>query len=135
MLFSCLVDADFLDTENYMEPEKTSKRTGYLSLAELKVRFDNFMQEKRSNAGINKRRNMILEQCRSKAKCFPGFFSLNVPTGGGKTLSSIAFALEHALKHNKRRIIVALPYTSIIEQTAKVFKYGTDDESEIQKRL
>jgi CRISPR-associated endonuclease/helicase Cas3 len=135
MLFSCLVDADFLDTENYMEPEKTSKRTGYLSLAELKVRFDNFMQEKRSNTGINKRRNMILEQCRSKAKCFPGFFSLNVPTGGGKTLSSMAFALEHALKHNKKRIIVAIPYTSIIEQTAKVFKYGTDDENEIQKRL
>ncbi len=77
----------------------------------------------------------FLNNADNKAKCSPGFFSLNVPTGGGKTLSSMAFALEHALKYNKKRIIVAIPYTSIIEQTAKVFKYGTDDESEIQKRL
>jgi CRISPR-associated endonuclease/helicase Cas3 len=139
MLFSCLVDADFLDTANFMNPEQQKERGSYLTLSQLKTRFDVFMQEKKSDSDsssvINKNRDKILGNCRQKGKCSPGFFSLNVPTGGGKTLSSIAFALEHALKHNKKRIIVAIPYTSIIEQTAKVFKYGTDDESEIQKRL
>lgn len=135
MLFSCLVDADFLDTEKYMARDKADDRGDYLSLKELKTRFDTFMETKIADTPINKKRNEILEQCRKKANYPSGFFSLNVPTGGGKTLSSMAFALEHALKHDKKRIIVAIPYTSIIEQTAKVFKYGTDDEKETQERL
>ena len=137
MLFSCLVDADFLDTEEFMNPEKHEERGKYLPLSQLKERFDRFMQEKKSNTEINKKRNEILEQCRLKAKLAPGFFSLNVPTGGGKTLSSMAFALEHALQtgKEKKRIIMAIPYTSIIEQTAKVFKYGTDDNEEILERI
>lgn len=137
MLFSCLVDADFLDTEKFMNPEDHGERGTYLPLYQLKERFDRFMQEKKSNTEINKKRNEILKQCRLKAKLAPGFFSLNVPTGGGKTLSSMAFALEHALQpgKEKRRIIMAIPYTSIIEQTAKVFKYGTDDDEEITKRI
>jgi len=147
MLFSCLVDADFLDTERFMNPEKYTERSNYLSLAQLKDRFDNFMKEKHSDLAINKKRNEILKQCRNKASLHPGFFSLTVPTGGGKTLSSMAFALEHAqhfLRHSgmselqkkdKRRIIMAIPYTSIIEQTAKVFKYGTDNDEEIEERI
>ncbi len=136
MLFSCLVDADFLDTEEFMNPEQHEERGKYLSLSQLKNRFDKFMGEKKSDTEINKKRNGILEQCRLKAKLSPGFFTLNVPTGGGKTLSSMAFALEHALQpgKEKRRIIMAIPYTSIIEQTAKVFKYGTDDNEEIEER-
>jgi CRISPR-associated endonuclease/helicase Cas3 len=132
MLFSCLVDADFLDTEKYMDEKD---RNGYLSIDELKGRFDNFMLKKSSNSELNKKRNEILNQCREKAKSEPGFFSLTVPTGGGKTLSSMAFALEHALKYNKKRIIVAIPYTSIIEQTAKIFKYGTDIDEEIKSLI
>jgi CRISPR-associated endonuclease/helicase Cas3 len=137
MIFSCLVDADFLDTEEFMNPEKHGERGKYLLLSQLKERFDRFMKEKKSNTEINKKRNEILEQCRLKAKGAHGFFSLNVPTGGGKTLSSMAFALEHALQHGKekKRIIMAIPYTSIIEQTAKVFKYGTDDNEEILERI
>lgn len=135
MLFSCLVDADFLDTEKFMNYEQYTERGNYKSLAQLKERFDEYMEEKKSDSPINKRRNEILQQCRNKAKLSPGFFSLTVPTGGGKTLSSMAFALDHALLHNKKRIIVAIPYTSIIEQTAKVFKYGTDDDEEIKERL
>lgn len=130
MLFSCLVDADFLDTEKYMDEKE---RGGCLSIKELKQRFDNYMSEKKSESELNKKRNEILKRCRDKAELKPGFFSLTVPTGGGKTLSSMAFALEHAIKHNKKRIIVAIPYTSIIEQTSKVYKYGTDIDEEIEK--
>lgn len=129
MLFSCLVDADFLDTEKYMDEKE---RGDYLSIAELKKRIDDYLSAKKSDSDVNKKRNNILEQCRDKAILEPGFFSLTVPTGGGKTLSSMAFALEHALKHTKKRVIVAIPYTSIIEQTAKVFKYGSDIDEEIK---
>jgi len=132
MLFSCLVDADFLDTESYMQNEE-KVRGDYLSIGKLKERFDKYMSEKKSDSDLNRKRNEILNQCRQKAKLEPGFFSLTVPTGGGKTLSSMAFALEHAIKHNKKRIIVAIPYTSIIEQTAKVYKYGADTDEEIER--
>jgi len=145
MLFSCLVDSDFLDTEEFMDPVKAERRTGINSssgknteeivLPSLKRRFDSFMLRKISKASktsINEQRKKILETCRKKASLEPGFFSLTVPTGGGKTLSSMAFALEHALQYGKDRVIMAIPYTSIIEQTAKVLKYGTDDDAEIE---
>lgn len=132
MLFSCLVDADFLDTESYMQNEE-KVRGDYLSIEKLKERFDKYMSQKKSDSDLNRKRNEILNQCRQKAKREPGFFSLTVPTGGGKTLSSMAFALEHAIKYNKKRIIVAIPYTSIIEQTAKVYKYGADTDEEIER--
>lgn len=134
MLFSCLVDADFLDTEKYMGEKE---RGGYLTLEELKVKFDEFMNQKKSDNELNKKRNEILNQCREKANLEPGFFSLTVPTGGGKTLSSMAFALEHAIKYKKKRIIVAIPYTSIIEQTAEIFKlvFGEDQVIEHHSNL
>lgn len=138
MLYSCLVDADYLDTEQFMTPDKSELRGNYASLVDLKQKFDSFMAEKSAKAAsskINTIRAEILKSCREKAKLKPGFFSLNVPTGGGKTLSSMAFALEHAIVHNKKRIIMAIPYTSIIEQTAKVYKYGTDNDGEIEKRI
>lgn len=135
MLFSCLVDADFLDTEKFMNSQQSAERGKYASIAQLKERFDNYMKKKNSDLPLNIKRNQILEQCRYKAKSKPGLFSLTVPTGGGKTLSSMAFALEHAMIHNKKRIITAIPYTSIIEQTAKVFKYGTDNDDEIEERI
>jgi len=134
MLYSCLVDADFLDTEKFMDSERFDERGGYHSLNTLKERFNIYISSKKSDLPINKLRNKILDCCREKAKLLPGFFSLTVPTGGGKTLSSMAFALEHAVFHNKKRIITAIPYTSIIEQTAKVFKYGSDLDDEIELR-
>ena len=125
MLFSCLVDADFLDTEAFMDADKAGQRINALTLLDLFPRFNAYMEEQFSHAPptqVNRIRAEVLRQCRDKAQEAPGLFSLTVPTGGGKTLSSLAFALEHAVLHGKQRIIYAIPYTSIIEQTANVFR-------------
>lgn len=127
MLYSCLVDADFLDTEAFFVPEKTKSRKGYPSLAELMPLFDSYMADKQAKAddtSVNQQRAAILRQCIARSAHKPAIFTLTVPTGGGKTLSSMAFALNHAVKpdYNKRRIIYVIPYTSIIEQTAEQFR-------------
>lgn len=108
MLFSCLVDADFLDTEAFMDEGKAEGRSGFATLAELATRFDAYMEALKVSAGdtpVNRLRAEVLAQCRTRAAEAPGLFSLTVPTGGGKTLSSLAFALEHARIHGKRRIV------------------------------
>ncbi len=125
MLFSCLVDADFLDTEAFMDPERAELRDGYPTLLDLAPLFENYMTVKTSNAPdtpVNRIRSEVLSACRAKATEAPGLYTLTVPTGGGKTLSSFAFALSHSLAHQKRRIIYVIPYTSIIEQTAEQFR-------------
>lgn len=148
MLFSCLVDADFLDTERFMTPESFQMRSRYNSLRELKDRFDLHMKTLSESAAatrVNSIRNQILQQCIAMGAERPGFFSITVPTGGGKTLASMAWALEHALKFNRSRIIFAIPYTSITAQTAAVYRkiFGSanviehhsniDSESETQE--
>ena len=123
MLFSCLVDADFLDTEAHFDAGKSERRTGFPSLAQLHQALNAHMGALPVvSTPVNTLRADVLRQCRAKAALQPGFFSLTVPTGGGKTLSSLAFALEHAQQHGQRRVIYAIPYTSIIEQTADVFR-------------
>ena len=125
MLFSALVDADFLDTERYMDPVKFSQRNQWPALTELLLLFNARMEAMTTGAErtpVNLARADILAQCRAKAQLTPGLFSLTVPTGGGKTLSGMAFALEHARTHHKRRVIHVIPYTSIIEQTADIFR-------------
>jgi len=125
MLFSCLVDADFLDTEAFMDEGKAVQRAGYPAIEELLQRFNSHMNENFSGAEpthVNRLRAEVLRQCREKAHDAPGLFSLTVPTGGAKTLSSLAFALQHAVKHGKCRVIYVIPYTSIIEQTANIFR-------------
>src|SRR2546427_3609881 len=90
MLFSCLVDADFLDTEIYMEPEKANLRGGYLSIKELLERLDGFMAKMTATSeksSVNEVRQLVLAECRKAAAKAPGIYSLTVPTGGGKTLS------------------------------------------------
>jgi CRISPR-associated endonuclease/helicase Cas3 len=135
MLFSCLVDVDFLDTEAFMNAGKTESRHGFATLAELAARFDAHMEALKVGAGgtaVNALRADVLAQCRARAAEPPGLFSLTVPTGGGKTLSSLAFALEHARIHGKRRIVYAIPYTSIVEQTADVFARAVGAENVVE---
>lgn len=127
MLYSALVDADYLDTEAFFDTEKSSRREGYPTLVELEGPL--FAELKRlkdktgpSPSNVNRRRAEILRDCLAAAEKEPGLFSLTVPTGGGKTLSSLAFGIRHALKHGLRRIIYVIPFTSIIEQNAKVFR-------------
>jgi len=123
MLYSCLVDADFLDTEAFMEPKKGGARVySVVTMEKLLAAFDEHMTQFSHAASlVNECRALVLEQCRAMASQ-QGVFSLTVPTGGGKTLASLAFALRHAVLHKKRRIIYVIPYTSIIEQTAEVFR-------------
>lgn len=124
MLFSCIVDADFLDTENYMS-HGTVRRGGFDSIQKLAERFFKTLEERgffSPSNPLNQKRCQILQRCISQGKEPPGLFSLTVPTGGGKTVSSLAFAMKQAQTYGKRRIIYVIPYTSIIEQTADVFR-------------
>lgn len=126
MLFSCLVDADFLDTERFMDAgTAATQRANFPTLLELKVLLDLHLEDmvtKSMPTLVNRLRAQVLADCRDAAAERPGLFSLTVPTGGGKTLSSLAFALDHAAAHSKHRVIYVIPYTSIIEQTADVFR-------------
>jgi CRISPR-associated endonuclease/helicase Cas3 len=124
MLFSALVDADFLDTEAYFQPDTAVRRAAAVAIGDLLRACEDHLERLSDGAdgAVNRMRADVLRQCRTKAGLPPGVFRLTVPTGGGKTLSSLAFALTHAARHGKRRVVYAIPYTSIIEQTADVFR-------------
>ncbi len=131
MVFSCLVDADFLDTEAFVDPDRHNARGRYPGVTELKAKLDAYLADLVRGAPdtvVNRQRRRILDECRVSAREAPGLRSLSVPTGGGKTLSSLAFALDHAVRYDLRRVIYVIPYTSIIEQTAQVFRsiFGDD---------
>ena len=134
MLYSCLVDADCLDAEAVSNPVASSLRGHHATIPELFEKLNTHLATFPipETGSVNEVRAEILAACRAAAKQLSGVFSLTVPTGGGKTLSGMAFALEHAVKHNKRRIIHVIPYTSIIEQTADVFSgiFGADNVCE-----
>ena len=136
MLFSCLVDADFLDTEHFMKEENSSYREKReSSLSELYVKLIKKIDENgwlNPRGLLNEKRSEILQQCMDIGIEKPGFFTLSVPTGGGKTISSLAFALKHAINNNMDRIIYVIPYTSIIEQTAQVFRKILGEENVLE---
>ena len=134
MLYSCLVDADFLDTELFMKNGDTGRNSGE-SMEILKNRLKNYISEWLKNTDedtINGRRTEILNNCIREGKQKEGIFRLTVPTGGGKTVASLAFALEHAVKNHKDRIIYVIPYTSIIEQNAQVFREILGEENVLE---
>lgn len=121
MIFSTLVDADWLDTERFVSGEKP--RGQYASIEALAQEFERYMHRFADpQSAIDRKRTETLHTCIAKADHKPGFFTLTVPTGGAKTLTSMAFALKHALAHGMKRIIYVIPFTSIIEQNAAVFR-------------
>jgi len=127
MVFSCLVDADFRDTEAFyarLEGRATDRGWPALQglLPGLRAAFDAHMAAFPAKTDLNLLRAEVLAHIRAQAALPPGLFTLTVPTGGGKTLASLGFALDHAARQGHRRIIYAIPYTSIIDQTAAIFK-------------
>lgn len=134
MLFSCLVDADYLDTENFMT-EGTVERGGFDSMDTLSNRLLCYMNpwlENNDMNTVNGRRTAILRACLEAGSNERGLFQLTVPTGGGKTVSSLAFALRHAKEHQLDRIIFVIPYTTIIEQNAQIFKRILGDRNVLE---
>jgi len=140
-LLSSLVDADRLDAEAFDHPNLRATVTGgFASVAALRQRVDHHIDEKTRRAeptAVNRMRADVLEYCRQAAELAPGVFSLTVPTGGGKTLSAMSFALRHAERHGLRRVIAVIPYTSIIEQNAVVYRdaLGVDNIIEHHSNL
>jgi CRISPR-associated endonuclease/helicase Cas3 len=133
MLFSCLVDADFLDTEKHFDARQGDSRiVPELDTKQALQILQNFLASKSHEGAVNELRKNLLNDCLSAAEQSPGLFTLTAPTGSGKTLSSLAFALKHIVHHNAmleqddprrfRRVIVVIPFTSIIEQTARVYR-------------
>lgn len=122
MIFSCLVDADYLDTEKFMLG--TPRKYTYDSFDNLLNRINRFIEPWwKPNSEINKIRCNFLKQCIDHGKRLSkGLYSLTMPTGGGKTIASLAFALNHVVMQNMSRIIYVIPYTSIIDQTASIYK-------------
>ena len=122
MIYSCLVDADYLDTERFMDGESIRNNGEPIErlYEKLESHISGWLDNDDLNT-INGRRTEILKHCIEMGKEKKGIFRLTVPTGGGKTVSSLAFALKHAKEHHMERIIYVIPYTSIIEQNAKIF--------------
>ncbi len=143
MLYSCLVDADYLDTEAFYAglESKTIQRGDYPDLPQLQQQFNRFIdnfrrpitnatqksEEPQRNAALNRLRSEILDHAVAQAAQTKGLFTLTVPTGGGKTFTSMAFALEHAKRHGMRHVIYVIPFTGIIEQNAAEFRKAFGD--------
>jgi len=135
MIFSCLVDADYLDTEQFYTKEKSLSRGVFHKLSVLDERLNQYITgivAQAEDTLVNRERAHVRKCCQLLAENDKGLFTLTVPTGGGKTLSSLEFALKHAKKHGMERIIYAVPFTSIIEQNAAVFRKALGDDAVLE---
>lgn len=129
MIFSCLVDADYLDTDShYSGGPRASLRMSDVC-DELLARLCQERDSKPSDGIVNRARHSVFDACLAAGNRQQGFFSLTVPTGGGKTLSGMAFALSHANMWDLERVIVVIPYLSIIEQNADEYRRILDPEN------
>ncbi len=139
MVYSCLVDADFLETESFMSEGVVSRQPGCVSkkLTERLMEYIGSWLKNQNRDTVNGRRTEILSHCLEMGKKKlepgePGVYSLTVPTGGGKTIASLAFALWHAYINGKKRIIYVIPFTSIIEQNAEIFRSILGEENVLE---
>lgn len=131
MLFSAGVDADYLDTEAYYDRRegRNRRRGGHPALDQLSRRLEAHLDSLSGASAMNRLRRQVLTHVRQQAGAPRGVFTLTVPTGGGKTLTSLAFALDHALRHDLSRVIYVAPFMSIIDQTVEVFRGALRDAS------
>lgn len=128
MAFSALVDADYLDTEAHLKGQNARSRGSTITMENLWDRFEyHHASIPRRDDDVSAVRTIVYDACIAAATQPPGLFRLAVPTGGGKTLSSMAFALRHAIQHDMCRVIVAVPFISITDQTAKVYRGAFND--------
>ncbi len=134
MLYSCLVDADFLDTEYFMRNgnvERDAGETSEILFKKLEQYIAGWLSNEQTDT-VNGRRTEILKHCLACGALERGMFQLTVPTGGGKTIASLAFALRHAVENSLDRVIYVIPYTSIIEQNADVFRKILGDQNVLE---
>lgn len=134
MIYSCLVDADFLNTEDFMKDGRVMRDSGEsvdMLLERFKLEKSKWI-ENYNLESVDGCRSEILRKCMEKGKLSKGLFQLTVPTGGGKTIASLAFALQHAVTNRMKRIIYVIPYTSIIEQNSKVFREILGDRNVLE---
>jgi CRISPR-associated endonuclease/helicase Cas3 len=123
MLFSCLVDADFLDTEAHFDGHRAGSRGGYPRPTDLLGMFNSHMATFGNDGKVNEVRWRVRADCHEMGRSSPrGVFTLTGPTGCGKTLAGMGFALEHAVTHGLDRVVVVIPFTSIIDQNAEVYR-------------
>lgn len=140
MIYSCLVDADYLDTEEFVNCEISKRKSG-ASVSELLERFENYITgwvhrsefDSLEHELLCRRRTKILLNCMEQgSRLERGLYTLTVPTGGGKTTASLGFALRQAQKHQMERIIYVIPYTSVIDQNAEVFSKILGEENVLE---
>ena len=139
MLYSCLVDADYLDTEKFIS-QGSINRKGFSDLKEMKEKLDTQTAKFFPPKGkLNELRCQLLRQCQNlgsdEERKNENLYTLTIPTGGGKTLASLSFALNRAVITGRQRIIYVIPYTSIIEQNAKVFKEKVGDNNVVEHHM
>ena len=135
ILYSCLVDADYLDTEYFMAPDKAALRGNKTPLTQLFPLLEKYLKELAdgsSDTPVNRIRKQVQDACRKAGNWPTGVYSLTVPTGGGKTLSSVLWAFLHAIHTGKKRIILSIPFTSIISQTASILKRIFGEENVLE---
>jgi CRISPR-associated helicase Cas3/CRISPR-associated endonuclease Cas3-HD len=130
LLFSCLVDADFLDTESHFEGDAQGKRPrpegpkldASTALAALDAHMAALRAATGAQVAVRQARETLWSAVMRAARWEPGTFTLTAPTGSGKTLAMLKFALEHAKKHGLKRIVLAVPFLTVIEQTARIYR-------------
>ncbi len=135
MLFSALVDSDRLDAELFSSPQNAELRQRKFDLGSIRTKADAYIDNlasSKAESTVNTLRASVLNDCRASASLPKGVFTLEVPTGGGKTLSSLSFALNHALHHKMARVIYVIPFISIIEQTARIFAAAVGEENVLE---